>query len=107
MKPHTRPEPLEARIVPATFLVSSVDLKVWDLTVPATPIDAMDGANELLANTNAGSDSAFLMQNGDRLLWDANHNGKADLTDPLMVQITSGKAMVFMTDRDSDGAFQL
>src|SRR5262245_39551820 len=107
MKICSRPEPLEVRIAPAVFLVSSVDTKVFDLTIPATPTDAMNGANELQANTNANSDSAFLMQAGDKLQWDANHNGKADAADPLMVQITSGKAMVFLTDRDSDGAFQM
>ncbi|MGB8166933.1 MAG: hypothetical protein WCF18_05540, partial [Chthoniobacteraceae bacterium] len=105
--PSRRVEVLEARIAPAVFLVSSVDLKVLDFTA-AVPVDAMTPAsNETTANTNAGSAVAFLMNAGDELRWDANHNFLVDASDPVMVQVTTSKAMVFLTDRDSDGSFQL
>src|SRR5690349_10952527 len=100
-----RLEPLETRIAPATFLVGGLDLKVRDVTNPAAVTDANDLQTEKDAATNVGVDFAFLQSAGDKLFFDSNFNGKADATDFLLVQVDTGKAMVFLNDRDGDGLF--
>jgi hypothetical protein len=47
--------------------------------------------------------AAFLMAKGGSLVYDANQNSKADTGETVLVSLTGGKAMVFMTDLDSDG----
>src|SRR6187397_815127 len=102
---NTPPEILESRIAPAIFLVSAADLKVLDVTIPATPVNAMDLTSETNSATNVSVDVAFLQGTGDKLFFDSNNNGKQDATDMLLVQIDAGNAMIFLDDRDGNGVF--
>ena len=103
MKSHQLPlEILESRIAPAVLLVHPGGMRVTDA---ATKANAMDTGGETAAASAVNSDLAFLMSKGDTLVYDANQNSKADTGETVLVSITTGKAMVFMTDRDSDGIF--
>jgi len=104
MNHHTHPEILETRIAPANFLVSPVTLGVTDATTGAF---AMDTVQETNAASQTAADFAVLLQAGDKLVWDKNFNGKLDKTDPVMVTVTEGRAMVFLNDLDDDGGFDL
>ncbi|MDB6151312.1 MAG: hypothetical protein JWQ44_2760, partial [Chthoniobacter sp.] len=101
MNPHCRIEPLEARIAPATFLVSASSLVVTD----SLGVSAQNLPNESSAQIAAGSDAAVLLATGDKLVFDANNNHTIDVSDSLLVQVIQGQAMVFVTDRDGDLAF--
>src|SRR6188508_1935933 len=101
MKIQPRPEPLEARIAPATFLVSASELLVTDASIPG--VSVMDQPNETNSAGNVGVDFAFLMGATDQLVFDSNHNGNLDATDRRLVQIEAGNAMIFLNDRDGDG----
>ena len=103
MKNHTHPEILEARIAPATFLVSAVDLKVVDTATPT--VSAMNLANEINSTTTVGASIGFLAGATDKVFFDANRNGTFEASDLLLVQVDAGKAMIFFTDRDGDGVF--
>ncbi len=98
----SRPEVLEARIAPAVFLVSPLSLEVHD----DAGNSAQDLAGENAAQTGAGSGVALLLDQGDRLVFDVNHNGKADAKEVVMVSIVKGQAMVFLTDDNGDARFQ-
>ena len=95
---HSCIEILEARIAPATFLVSSVDLSV---TNPANPAYTPSAA-EISANAAAGASAAVFLVPGDRLVFDANHDGIAGASEPLLASVVSGKAYAFLYDADGD-----
>jgi hypothetical protein len=102
-----RPEPLEARIAPATFLVSAGTLVNGDAlnVTDEAGADAENLPNETTAAANAGADTALLLATNDKLVFDSNRNGKIDGTDALLVQVESGSAMVFLTDFDDNLVF--
>jgi hypothetical protein len=101
MKRFISPEPLEARIAPAVFLVSATSPEIFD----SSGNNAEDLPNEIAAQTNVGADAAILMITGDKLVFDANRNNQIDTTDPLFVQVDAGHAMVFLRDLNDDFVF--
>ncbi len=102
MDSHGTIEVLESRIAPALFLVSSTALAIST----AAGGSAQDSANETAAQNAALSGRAVLLSAGDALLYDANANQVIDGGDPLLFSVTSGKAMVFMTDLNHNGRFE-
>ena len=108
MNTSTRPEPLESRIAPASFLVTSDALFIRDAALPAATsdilADATLGANEAAAETVTTSDAAVLLGTGDKLFFDTNGNRVADGSE-LILTVTTGKAMAFFDDRDGDLRF--
>lgn len=98
-----RLEPLEAREVPAVFFLSSTALTVTD----AAGNDAENLPNEIAAQAAAGSTKAILMSTGDTLVFDANDNHIRDPQERVLMGVTAGKAMVFLSDGlgPTSGAF--
>ena len=99
MKTH-RIEILETRIAPASFLVTSDGLQILD----STSVDATLGANEAAAETVSLSDAVVLLATGDKLFFDTDGDRIADGSE-LILTVTTGKAMAFFDDRDSDLRF--
>ena len=69
-----RIEPLETRIAPASFFVSSVTNDV----VTSAGVSAQDTVAEAQATTFLGVDKTVLLATGDKLVFDFNHNNLAD-----------------------------
>ena len=94
-------EILEARIAPATFLVSSVELKVTNTANPAEVPDA----REIFAAATTGASRAVFLAAGDKLVFDANANGLADAGESLLAKVAGGGALAFLFDADGNNAF--
>lgn len=89
-------EDLEARIAPATFLISggTVVNEAGDDVTQAHHQEAMDFA----------ATKAALLKKGDLLVADINSNGVFDEgTDTPVAEIKGGAALVFFTDTDESG----
>ena len=90
-------EPLESRIAPSVFFVSPSSLAI-----------NKNGKNnaaalDLTAATTAGATAALLLHKGDTLVFDLNNDGKFDSGDTLLLKVSAGQAMAFLTDT-GDGA---
>src|SRR4029078_6189810 len=84
----------EIRIAPATFFVSPVSVAVTD----AAGANAQDTAAETAAATKRGGGVAVPLNTGDKLVFDANANLKADGGDIVLVSVQAGKAMAIFVD---------
>ena len=89
-----RIESLESRLTPANFFVSGAALTVKD----AVGNDAQNLANETAAQTATGATKAILLNAGDALVFDSNDNHVRDPQERVLVSVTAGKAMVFLSD---------
>src|SRR5260221_3709299 len=98
----TRPEILECRIAPAnTFFVSPLTIDVFK----SDGSSAQDTINESQAAGFVGVDKAILLNTGDKIVFDTNHNLHADGSEPVLVSVTTGSAMALFQDIDGDGHF--
>ena len=92
-------EILESRIAPASiYLASGTKLFVQTVVVKGASGNAQNTPAENAAQAAVGSDSAFLMSTGDRLYFDTNGDGRIEVGEPLLLTVTAGQAMVFLTD---------
>lgn len=87
-------ESLESRLAPASFFVSGAALTVKD----ASGADAQNLANETVAQTVTGATKAVLLSAGDTLVFDSNDNRVRDAQERVLVSVTDGKTIVFLTD---------
>ena len=90
-------EALESRIAPAAFFVGSgigMDaLKVFKgADLAGTSMAEMD------AKTATEATAAVLLGLGDSLIYDADNSHSLTTGDTLLLKVTGGKAMVFLTD---------
>ncbi len=101
----TRLEPLETRIAPASFFVSSITTEVFTAAGVSAQDDTATVGDELDARDFFGVDRAVLLATGDKLIFDYNHNNAADGADLTLVTVTGGQALAFLDDLDGDGHF--
>ncbi len=87
-------ERLESRLAPANFFVSGAALTVKD----AAGNDAQNLANETAAQSQTGADKAILLNAGDAMIFDTNDNHVRDPQERVLVSVTAGRAMVFLSD---------
>lgn len=87
-------ESLESRLAPALFFASGAALTVID----AVGNDAQNLANETAAQTATGATKAILLNAGDSLVFDTNDNHIRDAKERVLVSVTAGKAMVFLSN---------
>ncbi|HYR58950.1 MAG TPA: hypothetical protein VEO95_09985, partial [Chthoniobacteraceae bacterium] len=98
----TRPEILECRIAPAnTYFVSPLTTDVFK----SDGSSAQDTINESQAAGFVGVDKAILLDPGDKIVFDTNHNLHADGSEPVLVSVTAGHAMVLFQDITGAGRF--
>ncbi len=95
-------EILEDRIAPAVLFVTNI---------PGETFKVVDsGGLTLAGNTQAagevGANFAISLAKGDSLVFDANGDQILNGNDVLLMKVSSGRAMAFLTDVDSDGLFQ-
>lgn len=91
-------EALENRIAPALFFVGTAT--TGDNALAVHKGDALAGTTtaETDAKTAAGSTLAVLLSKGDTLIFDANNNHAQDAGDTVLMKVTNGQTMVFLTD---------
>lgn len=90
-------EALEDRITPASFFVGA-DGGVLDPHGQAVEqYDDNDSADWSTALTKTGADSAFLFKKGDTLGFDSNGNGKLDKGETVLLKLTGGAAVFFLS----------
>src|SRR5262249_32732295 len=94
---------LEDRLAPATFFVSASSLSVRDSG--GNSAENLD--TEIAARMAAGTSKAVLLNAGDSLVFDENDNRVRDPQERVLVSVSAGKGMVFLTDGfgPRDGAF--
>jgi hypothetical protein len=93
-------EVLESRIAPAALLLGQ-DFNPKNAAATAG-LDTTDA-------TAVGATKAYALKAGQSIVLDLNSNGKADTPakgDLNLVNITGGKALIFLTDLNNDGKFQ-
>src|SRR5438105_13248762 len=91
---HLRFEALESRLAPANLFVSAAALTVKD----AVGNDAQNLASEISAQAATGATKAILLNAGDALVFDSNDNHVRDPQERVLVSVTAGKAMAFVSD---------
>lgn len=89
-----RIEPLETRIAPAVFFLSGTALTVED----AAGNDAENLPSETAARTTTGATKAVLLQAGDLLVFDEDNDNVRDSQERVLVEVTAGRAMVFLSN---------
>lgn len=101
MKTQPPVEILETRIAPAAiFFVSGTSLDIKD----STGADAAGSPEETDAASATGATKAVLLGKGDSLVYDLNGNHKADKGEQVLLKITTGSAMAFFTDLNTDAS---
>lgn len=94
-------EILEARIAPATFLVSGADKTVFKLGTGDVTAD------NATARTDSGADIAVLLSAGDSLVYDLNGDQLVSAGEPTLVKVAGGQAMAFFEDVNASNRFDL
>ncbi len=109
MKPHPCSiEPLESRIAPANFFASGAALTIEN----AGGVSVNRPADALLV----GATGAVLLNAGDSLIYDLDGDGTFEPFNPLvpddpnardvrLVQVTGGRAIVFLRNFNADGGY--
>src|SRR3954447_20443823 len=99
-------EVLENRIAPAVFFVGTATTGENSLAVHNGNALAGQTTAETGARTIAVSTVAVLLSAGDSLVFDTNNDHQLNPGETVMLQVTGGKAMVFLTDTGGTaGAF--
>src|SRR6478609_9227270 len=99
-------EALEPRLTPASFFIGSDGAVVdshGDAVGEYTSNGAPDWANIL---SRIGADSAFLFKKGDTLSFDTNGNGRFDKGEQLLLKVSGGAAVLFLSTSD-DGSIEI
>src|SRR5262245_25936768 len=87
-------EELESRLAPAVFFLSGTALTIED----SAGNNAQNSSNENAAQTATGSTAAILMSTGDSLVFDSNNNNVGDPQERVLIKVTAGRAMVFVSN---------
>lgn len=97
-------EILESRIAPATLFLGASAGSVAGSITDNVGHAVNDTLAETTAQSHSGSDFAFLLNAGDKLVFDADSNRLFSVAagDCNLIQITAGQAMVFFQDLDSN-----
>src|SRR5262245_38301228 len=85
---------LEDRSLPATFFLSGTSLGVFD----SLGADAENLQAEIDARNTTDVNKAFLINSGDKLIFDANEDRKFNPGERVLLDVAAGKAMVFLRD---------
>ena len=91
-------EILETRIAPALFFVGTASVGDNALTVHKGDALAGTSTAETTARDAANSTVAVLLAAGDSLVFDADNSHTFNAGDTLLMKVSAGKAMVFLTD---------
>lgn len=95
-------EELEPRIAPATFVMGSDGSTITGVGADANLAEHQTVDAKIAGYDNSSDGFAFLFKKGDKLVFDSDGDELAGKTEPVVLSVTAGAALVFFTDHDND-----